>query len=292
MGKIGKTFALFLTFIVAMPCLTLLVAKPANGQTIPKPAVPEFTLTLADHSYDVPLTYTYSTDPYTGKQVQTPHGGYHVDNKTIDATIRNQPFTPYISNNSNEVNVYYNIRVKGHFADDWEWKELYSPYADRTREGVYFCYYVSPVQSSSQSTVISIPADYPTDAKIDVQVQALEGYFTVYYPYLVPAHGYYFNGAISDWSSTQIVDMPDGLISTSTPNPTSSVISSPTLASPTLEPSTPTLAPSTNGDQSQQMPTVPLTTFLLVVSVTVVIITLLLLMLFRSHRKAGTREDR
>ena len=67
MGKIGKTFAIFLTLIVAMSCLTLLTVKPVNAQSIPKPSVPEFTLQIADHSYDVPAKTTSTTDPYTGK---------------------------------------------------------------------------------------------------------------------------------------------------------------------------------------------------------------------------------
>jgi len=55
------------------------------------PAVPEFTVELVDSSYDVPTTY--STDPYTGKQVT--HEGYHVAKRTIEVRIKNQPFKPY-----------------------------------------------------------------------------------------------------------------------------------------------------------------------------------------------------
>ena len=43
------------------------VQASTGGIGIPKPSVPEFTVALVDTSYDVPTTY--STDPYTGKQL-------------------------------------------------------------------------------------------------------------------------------------------------------------------------------------------------------------------------------
>jgi hypothetical protein len=40
-GRISKTFALFLTLTIAMSCLTLLIVKPANAQTAtPSPSLP------------------------------------------------------------------------------------------------------------------------------------------------------------------------------------------------------------------------------------------------------------
>ena len=69
MGKIGKASALILALIVAMLCLTVSIVKTANAQTIPKPSVPEFTITVNDHSYYEPATTpSYYTDPYTGEK--------------------------------------------------------------------------------------------------------------------------------------------------------------------------------------------------------------------------------
>jgi len=48
MGKIGKTLALFLTLIIALSRLTIVLVKPANGQALLKPSVPEFTLRYID----------------------------------------------------------------------------------------------------------------------------------------------------------------------------------------------------------------------------------------------------
>ena len=66
MGKIGKTFAIILTVIIATSCVNLPTVRPANAQTIPKPSIPRFTLRYVVDYYDVPTTY--KTDPYTGKK--------------------------------------------------------------------------------------------------------------------------------------------------------------------------------------------------------------------------------
>ena len=92
MGRISKTFALFLTLITVMSCLTIVMVKPPSAQSIPKPSVPEFTVQLVDRSYDEPPTY--QKDPSTGQDKLVWIGG-HIDNKTIDFTIKNQPFIPY-----------------------------------------------------------------------------------------------------------------------------------------------------------------------------------------------------
>jgi len=76
------------------------------------PTIPEFTLKYFDHSYDVPPTY--KIEPYTGKTV-VDHAGYHVDNRTIDVTIKNQAFTPSITADGNTTALYYNVRSKGHY---------------------------------------------------------------------------------------------------------------------------------------------------------------------------------
>jgi hypothetical protein len=47
MGKISKTFALFLTLIIAMPCLTLLSIKSVNAQS---PETQNFTYIVSDYA--------------------------------------------------------------------------------------------------------------------------------------------------------------------------------------------------------------------------------------------------
>lgn len=79
-------------------------------------SVPEFTLKLVAHPYDVPSTY--EIDPYTGEKIITSYG-YHEENKSIEVTIKNQPFTSTLDASGNYTSLYYNVRYKGNYADEW-----------------------------------------------------------------------------------------------------------------------------------------------------------------------------
>jgi hypothetical protein len=194
-----KRFTFVLVLVLASS--SLIMVKPAQSSTT-KPSVPEFTVSLVDHSYDVPTTY--SIDPYTGENVT--HPGHHVENKSIEVRIKNQPFTPYwIQENENNwtINFFYNIRVKGHFAQNWSY--LYGgsdPYL--------------PQDYGSEYTVVSLPPDFPSDAKVDFQVEALIGYEhgVITIP---PWQEWVITGEESGWSDTQTIAI-DGSAPTATPN--------------------------------------------------------------------------
>ncbi len=173
MGKVSKITPILVIVILAVS--SLIMVKPTVAQSIPQPSVPEFTLKLADHSYNVPPSTTTITDQYTGKQIVTIKPGYFVENKSIEITIKNQQFVSYVAN-GHQINLYYNVRAKGHFGQEVDWKELY-PY-EPIRNGEYGTYNQNPSQSSSEYTVISYPAQYPDGAQVDVQVQTIEGYYT------------------------------------------------------------------------------------------------------------------
>ena len=195
------TIALLFSIVVAVQAST----------AIPKPSIPEFTVKFVAHPYDVPTKTTTSIDQYTGKEIVTTQPGYHVENKSIEVTIRNQPFTTYVIspyNNTDgtsgptyEVNLYYNVRVKGHFGRDWT--ELYPPYGTPA---------IGSIQSGYEYTVLSCPASYPDGAQVDFQVEAFIGYFTPVYR-MIYQIGEDFNGQASGWSSTQTI-----FINASTPS--------------------------------------------------------------------------
>jgi len=201
------------------------VQASTESSSIPTPSVPEFTVELVDSSYDVPTTY--STDPYTGEPVT--HEGYPVESRTIEVKIKNQPFVPFsIQENPDAatwtINFYYNVRIKGHFSE--EWRELY--YAS---DGY-------PTQDSgSEYTVLSYQGGYsPTEgmalqkdaimttlspgAQVDFQVEAMIGYVSrVYNPDATEQLAMWpwrFTGETSGWSSTQTITIPK------TPSPTTS----------------------------------------------------------------------
>jgi hypothetical protein len=184
-----------------------------------------------DHSYDVPATY--GTDPYTGQTIMT-NGGYHVDNRTIDVTIRNQPFTPYPDPASGQtVNLYYNVRSKGHF-EDWT-----NANGGRGQSGLQ--------ASTSGTTVVSFNVEnwnVPQGGQIDFEVQAVLSYTNTTYS------GSCFTGSQtilvgqSDWSNAQTVTVgnptPSSTLSPySTPNPTFN----PYFPTPTNSPPNPTTTP-------------------------------------------------
>ncbi len=162
-----------------------------------KPSVPEFTVKLVAYPYDVPSSTTTHIDQYTGEKTVRTTPGYQVENRSIEIMIKNQPFTPYNDSDGNVIRLYYNVRVKGHFGDNWE--ELYS----RSRDSAS----ANPVPSNSEYTVLSLPADYPDGGQVDFQVEALAGY----YKYWADSRVWFAFGYVlepveaSGWSNTQTI---------------------------------------------------------------------------------------
>ena len=187
------------------------VQASTNTSDIPKPSIPEFTVKLVADPYDVPPTNSTTIDPYTGEENVITKPGYRVENKSVEITIRNQPFTEYNLDN-NHVNFFYSINYKGHYAEDWE---IYS--YDSFIGGAF-------LQSDSESTVISVKGDL-TAGLIDFRVRALIGYF------IMPLEVFEFNGEISGWSETQTLTIP-----TPTEPPTNSPTPNPTDTSPPTSP--------------------------------------------------------
>ncbi len=215
MSKISKTFALFLTLIIATSCLTMLTVEPTNAQTITQPSVPDFTLRYVDKSYDVAPTTTSSTDPYTGNITTTTIPGRHVSDQTIEVTIKNDLGASY-----------YGLRYKGHYSDSW----TYFPYGDPDSHNIWDGFFPPPFQASSSSYTVGylslgfLPQPIPQGAPIDVQVQPLFGNFDVT-PYVHiqpvggPTYDAVFKGTAGEFSSTQTITISETPASV-TPSPT------------------------------------------------------------------------
>ena len=190
---------LSISVIIVFAISNLMLIQQASA-VIPTPSKPEFTAKFEDNSYDVPKTT--STDPYTGKQIT--NQGYRVLNYTIEVAIRNQPFAPIIVQEGDATwtaHLYYNVRFKGHFINDWT--------------NAYLVDDGYPPQSNGTYTVLTFgtfrsgrtPEIAPGGA-IDFQVQALIGQgHRVYDPNGTPPFNYpwVFDGKASDWSSTKTV---------------------------------------------------------------------------------------
>jgi hypothetical protein len=212
MARLGKYLCLCIVvmFTVASP---LVVLPTTDAQTIPKPSVPQFTINLADHSYNVPLTTTSTINPYTGQQENHTQGGYHIENKTIDVSILNQPFTS-VTIDGNTTQLYYVIRWKGHY-ENWNDNITYS--------GFDYNYYLNLgglKASNSEYTVksYSLPIQ---NGKIDFQVKAQAGYTFLYYgnhAHIQPIGTDFQADAESYWSPIQTVTIGESS-RTNTPSP-------------------------------------------------------------------------
>jgi len=214
------TLALCLLIVLLATLMPLVQSNIvlANAESsISKPSVPEFTLKYVDNSYDVPATY--SVDPYTGKNIT--HAGHRVENKSIEITVKNQPFTMYKLDNGQYANLFYNVSYRGHYGGGWE-------YSSYDRNADWFI-----TQSDSEYTVISF-YPVPTEGVMDFRVQAQIGYTTYYY---MPFKVYEFHGETSGWSTTQTITI-DGNAPTTTPTASPSQYS--------------TATPDASGDVNQQ----------------------------------------
>lgn len=177
---------------------------PTEPISIPKPSVPDFTVEYVDNSYYVPPTY--EVDEYSGETVQV-GGGFTVTNKSIELTIKNQPFTPYVFRDDegvHEIYLHYQVGYKGHFGEDWHYTTA------------------SPNDPSSDYTVILFGLEWdiwqPTISlgalssgdHVDFQVQARIGYNSVVEPsqHIMDPGVYVFHGESSEWSTTQTITIP------------------------------------------------------------------------------------
>ncbi len=218
-----------------------IVQASTDYSDIPKPSVPEFTVKYEAHSYYIPPTY--GIDPYTGENVTT-QAGYHVENKSIVFTIKNQPFTSYKDASGNYTSLYYNVRFKGHYEDKWS----YFPYdpADGYATGSYSDTYNA---SDSDYTIILVRmkvvttgrmrlTGIPAGGQVDFQMQALIGHLDKIYTGSTGFawfgdemdHYYVFTGETSDWSDTQTLTIGESQTSTPSPETTPTQPPSPIIA--------------------------------------------------------------
>jgi hypothetical protein len=229
----SKAFPLLLILILAVPMA--LMVNPARAAV----SKPEFTVQYVDRSYDVPVTYWYTTDPYTGEQITHTSGGNHVDNRTIEVSIRNQPFTPYLDAENHTIGLYYNVRSKGHF-EDW---------TSSSGGGGAVALHSSPGGYTVISINIANWNGLRDNGQIDFQVEAITGY---------PASDANYCGAVhfttieeSGWSNTQTITVGNAATPTPTtpsyiPWPNSTATPNPTATpAPTLNPTATPMQPNT-----------------------------------------------
>lgn len=128
-----------------------------------------------------------------------PDFSYHfLDNfyhPTIEINITNQAFPSTV--NGTEAQLYYNIRTKNHIHDNWTEQYIISPST-------------LPSQSNSGFTQLVYNPNYSTGDSVDLQVEALLGYYEyTTYPESPTLRLEHFTTQSSDWSPTQTFTMPN-----------------------------------------------------------------------------------
>jgi hypothetical protein len=211
MNTIGKCSP-FLFIILSLS--GLLIVLPVNAQSIPKPAVPEFTAQFVDSSYDIPTPHTF--DPYTGQKIT--NQGTHVEEKSIEIKIRNQPFETFYNTNGQAINLYYNIRIKGHFEQNWT--ELYRPvygFPQQSTDSEYtvFSY---PWVEQGETPIGTYMITLRNGAQADFQVEAMIGYIADSGPFSDRSPREYFEGETSGWSNTQTIKISETSSASATPS--------------------------------------------------------------------------
>ncbi len=177
MGVSPKQLSLLLIVVLASSSLIMVDSASASNSL----SVPEFTVKV------VPLTW----------DVEYP--------QAVELQIKNQPFTPYNNSQGYEVNLYYNIRTKLHNETEWTESDNLQYARDKwvnTGGG-----YIKQSDTNYTSKMFqSLPLD---NAKRDYQVQAIEGYFKQYAPFMLQPIFYpdFAITRITDWSPTQILTM-------------------------------------------------------------------------------------
>lgn len=210
-----------LCILVLIASTTLIAVKPTSAQTL-KPTVPEFTIKVVEHPYDV--APTTSIDPYTGKAVTT-QAGYHVENRSIELALKNQPFTPYKNSNGDSIVLAYNISLKGHYEDQWKYyPNAYWKIPLVSSKGDYTIVSFGSGSAYNESDPHSNHWEVPDSGQIDFRVEALIGYYNetvIYYP--IKFSDMHFIGEQSGWSNTKTIIISANITTDPSSGPSPSV---------------------------------------------------------------------
>jgi hypothetical protein len=174
MSNMGKSLALVLILIMAVSSLNLLMIKPASAQSISKPSVPQFSLTVSGAS-------------------------------TVQITITNQPLILTLNNES----LYYNVRVKQHTEQNWT--ELYT---NNNPDIIALKGTIPIQSNSNITVLTYSNSDNQKLVQLDFQVEAMYGYYFTQEPAshdpFVPSQSAF--GILADgesgWSPIQSITIP------------------------------------------------------------------------------------
>jgi len=264
MASLSKKVVLMFLLILTVSVLVLVEScvAPVIMPTNPNPA-PEI-VSIVIHNDPMWRPPEYSTNSYTGEVTETVPGHW-AWNGSIVVTIKNRPFTPYVDEKGNHINVYYSFFFQA--------RNLNKPWSDYDRP------ILAVYQSDSDFTVVTFT--YGAYAKPDIglisasggdlvyfHVQAVTGYFEPYF--------WVCEGVGSEWTDFTITMPVSDKPGTSTVKPPS-----------TTRPGT-TSTSDNHNNNSQQNPT-PYNLLIILVSVCIIAILLLIIVYLLYSRQRKTK---
>jgi len=229
MSYLSRFFGLNFVFLL-LASLFVLTVTPVSvgGQGVSKPSVPQFSVEIVGNYYYVPPSSTTIIDQYIGKENIITTTGYYKDERKIEVSIKNQPFTSYTDTDGKKYSLYYHVQRKGHFGDDWQ------------------SFYCHTFQSGSDyTTILDIHPYYlplpAVETQLDFRVEAIIGHTAIDGGTALSGSWVYFAGSdtpyfytdvtSSGWSSVQTVTIEYEGSPTVSPSNTLSISPSDSLPS-------------------------------------------------------------
>lgn len=279
MAILSKYVTLYL--VVLLAAYSILFVIPTDAQSITKPSVPEFKLSYTNYVYDTPA----ATSQWSGEPI--PNSGYHYDYREVYIKVRNQPNDGYVNDesikNGVKEHLYYNVRVKNQFSNDWVELWGQSPvYASNGSVIIGTWYWgasdsevtnIGSINLNGRTNIIHASRDIAVGDQVDFQVKALIGYQNL--------ENHSFFGEESAWSNTQTLTIDMSAQTTSSPPPDSS--------NATAEPTQSATPSNALDDPTERITSVPLSIFIAVI-VALLAVIVLLLVVYRRLRKQSVES--
>jgi hypothetical protein len=257
-------FSIFIVvgLLLVEPCVAS-ITVPNNPETAPEIVSVKIN---SDHYWWPP---SYSTDPYTGETTQVFSGKY-VPIGSIEITIKNCPFTPYIDKDGHTINRYYTLFTRqGGGGDPERWWDIVLSW------GPWYAVY----QTDDDYTVVTVTYSnnlgsrphFLTLYEGEVQafrVQAVTGYF------VHNGEDYDRNAVYYGVGSEPVFFEITIPVTTGTPKPTTTI----------FVPSTPSV-PSTSDASNTVLSSQQLFTIVIIVIFTGVIVILLAIIAFQHKQR-------
>jgi hypothetical protein len=275
MAVLSKYHTLYL--VVLLIVYSILFVIPTDAQSITKPSVPEFKLNYTNYVYDEPA----ATSQWSGEPI--PNSGYHYDYRLVYIKVRNTPNDAYVNDDSTingvREHLYYNVRVKNHFSNEWVEFWGQSPMYASNGSIITGTWYwgasdsevttIGSIALNGRTNLIHASRDVAVGDQVDFQVKALIGYQNI--------EDHTFIGEESAWSSTQTLTIDMSVQTTSSPPSDSS--------DATTEPTQSTTPSNTLDDQTYGVTSVPLSVFIAVIVALIAVIFTLLIFYRRPKQK-------